>query len=119
MLMHHKAVVVLLWATAAATAPAALVMDHQLDLRRAALLLSTGLFHSTLAPLLYYNALRNVMAQHAAILGYVEPLAAIPLAFLLLSETPSTTALIGGILILVSGYLVIHLGGKEEKPSTS
>jgi len=38
----------------------------------------------------------------------MEPLAAIPLAFLFLSETPSFVALFGGILILFSGYLVIR-----------
>jgi drug/metabolite transporter (DMT)-like permease len=70
--------------------------------------MTTGLFHSTTAPLLYYNALRKVIAQHAAILGYMEPLAAIPLAFLLLAETPTMLALFGGFLILFSGYLVIH-----------
>ena len=108
MLLHHKAVVVLLWTTTIVTAPWALFMHYHLDYRTAGLLLITGVCHSTLAPLLYYSALRKVMAQHAAILGYMEPLAAIPLAFLFLSETPSFVALFGGILILFSGYLVIH-----------
>jgi len=108
MLLHHKAVVVLLWATTIVTAPWALFMHYHLDYRAAGLLLITGVFHSTLAPLLYYSALRNIIAQHAAILGYMEPLAAIPLAYLFLSETPSFIALFGGILILFSGYLVIH-----------
>jgi drug/metabolite transporter (DMT)-like permease len=108
MLLHHKAVVILLWTTTLVTAPWALTMDYHLDYRAAGLLLITGVMHSTLAPLLYYSALRKVMAQHAAILGYMEPLAAIPLAYLFLSETPSFIALFGGILILFSGYLVIH-----------
>ena len=108
MLLHHKAVVVLLWTTTIVTAPWALFMNYHLEYRTAGLLLITGVFHSTLAPLLYYSALRKVIAQHAAILGYMEPLAAIPLAYLFLSETPSSVALLGGILILFSGYLVIH-----------
>ncbi len=108
MLMHHKAVVILLWTTTLITAPWALFTDYTIDNRAAGLLLITGLFHSTLAPLLYYSALRKVIAQHAAILGYMEPLAAIPLAFLFLSETPSLAALFGGVLILISGYLVVH-----------
>jgi len=108
MRLHHKAVVVLLWTTTIVTAPWALFMHYHIDHRTAGLLLITGVFHSTLAPLLYYSALRKVMAQHAAILGYMEPLAAIPLAYLFLSETPSSFALLGGILILFSGYLVIH-----------
>jgi drug/metabolite transporter (DMT)-like permease len=108
MLLHHKAVVILLWTTTLVTAPWALTMDYHLHSRAVGLLLITGVMHSTLAPLLYYNALKKVMAQHAAILGYMEPLSAIPLAYLFLSETPTFVALFGGILILFSGYLVIH-----------
>jgi drug/metabolite transporter (DMT)-like permease len=108
MSLHNKAVVILLWSTTIMTAPWALFMHYNIDYRAAGLLLITGIFHSTAAPLLYYSALRNVMAQHAAILGYTEPLAAIPLAYLFLSETPLYVALFGGILILLSGYLVIH-----------
>jgi drug/metabolite transporter (DMT)-like permease len=65
---------------------------------------------------MYFTALRSVLAQHAAILGYIEPLAAIPLAFLFLSETPSLIALFGGLLIILSGYLVVHarLSQKES-----
>lgn len=108
MMMYHKAIIVLLWTTAIVTAPFALSMDYRLPVRSALLLLATGLLHSTTAPLLYFSALRQVLAQHAAILGYTEPLAAIPLAFVFLSETPSFAALIGGVLILFSGYLVVH-----------
>jgi drug/metabolite transporter (DMT)-like permease len=57
---------------------------------------------------MYFSALRRVMAQHAAILGYIEPLAAIPLAFLFLSERPPFLALLGGVLIILSGYLVVR-----------
>ncbi len=108
MLMHHKAIVVLLWITTIVLAPVVFFTDYHVDSHSAVLLLITGVLHSTLAPLLYYSALRKVMAQHAAILGYMEPLAAIPMAFLLLSETPSLVVLSGGAMILLSGYLVIH-----------
>ena len=107
-MMHHKAVVVLLWITVAVTAPAACLVDYDLTTRSVLLLVTGGLVHSTIAPLLYFSALRQVMAQHAAILGYIEPLAAVPLAFLFLSELPPATAICGGILILFSGYLVVH-----------
>jgi drug/metabolite transporter (DMT)-like permease len=108
MLMHHKAVVVLLWITTAITAPVALSVDHEVSLVAALLLLTGGLVHSTVAPLLYFSALRKVMAQHAAILGYIEPLAAVPLAVLFLGERPSCSSLAGGFLIMISGYLVIR-----------
>ena len=109
MLLHHKAIVLLLWVTVIVTAPAALASDYSLSLRTAALLFVTGVLHSTTAPLLYFSALRKVMAQHAAILGYIEPLAAIPLAYLFLSERPPMLALLGGILIILSGYLVVRV----------
>jgi drug/metabolite transporter (DMT)-like permease len=108
MLMHHKAVVVLLWITAAVTAPAAFIVDHHLTTRTVFLLVTGGLMHSTIAPLLYFSALRQVIAQHAAILGYIEPLAAVPLAFMFLSEFPPLIAIFGGFLILLSGYLVVR-----------
>jgi drug/metabolite transporter (DMT)-like permease len=119
MLLHHKAVVVLLWITTLVTAPIALSLEYHLDLRTFGLLLITGVFHSTTAPLLYYSALRRIIAQHAAILGYMEPLSAIPLAFLLLDEMPSLIAMVGGVLILASGYLVVRRGGGGEQMSSS
>lgn len=117
MRLHNKAVVVLLWATTFATAPAALIMDHSITIHTIALLLVAGVMHSTLAPLLYFSGLKKVIAQHAAILGYLEPLAAVPLAFLFLAETPSFVALFGGVLILFSGYMVIHSRLKAQEGS--
>jgi drug/metabolite transporter (DMT)-like permease len=108
LLLHHKAIVLQLWVTVIATAPAVFVSDYSLNLRTAALLCITGVLHSTTAPLMYFSALRRVLAQHAAILGYIEPLAAIPLAFLFLSERPPMLSLLGGALIIVSGYLVVR-----------
>ena len=117
LLLHQKAIIVLLWITIIATAPAALFVEHTIGMQSGMLLLITGLLHSTIAPLLYFGALRKVLAQHAAILGYIEPLAAIPLAFLFLAETPPFAALIGGFLILLSGALVMraHDGRPEQE----
>jgi drug/metabolite transporter (DMT)-like permease len=108
LLLHHKAIILLLWITAAVTAPAALTSGCTIGLRAGVLLAITGIMHSTTAPLLYFSALRRVLAQHAAILGYIEPLAAIPLAYLFLSEKPPLTALFGGLLILFSGYMIVR-----------
>jgi drug/metabolite transporter (DMT)-like permease len=115
MLLHHKAVFTILWITALVTGPIALMATYTLTARMLVLLLITGVFHSTVAPLLYYSALRKVIAQHAAILGYLEPLAAVPLAFLFLSESPGRTALAGGLLIMLSGYLVVHTASRPDK----
>jgi drug/metabolite transporter (DMT)-like permease len=108
LLLHHKAIILLLWITTAVTAPVALTSGCSITVRTGLLLLITGVMHSTTAPLLYFSALRRVLAQHAAILGYIEPLAAIPMAYLFLSEKPPLTALFGGMLILFSGYLIVR-----------
>lgn len=70
-------------------------------------LLIMGIFHSTIAPLLYVNGLKDVKANEAAILGYFEPVGAIILAFVFLHEVPGAAALLGGTLILYSGYMII------------
>jgi drug/metabolite transporter (DMT)-like permease len=46
----------------------------------------------------------------------MEPLAAIPLAFLFLSETPPPAAIAGGLLILVSGYFIVRSREKTAEP---
>lgn len=113
--LNQKAVIALLWITVFATAPFALSANYSMDPWKLFLLFLTGVFHSTIAPLMYFSALRSVLAQHAAILGYIEPLAAIPLAFLVLAEVPTWFALFGGILIMLSGYLVVHFRTAAEE----
>ena len=66
-----------------------------------------GVVHSTIAPLLYFRGLREVTANRSAILGYLEPVCAIILGILFLSEAVTYKIVIGGILILFSGYLTI------------
>ena len=66
-----------------------------------------GVVHSTIAPLLYFRGLREVTANRSAILGYLEPVCAIILGILFLSEAVTYKIVIGGILILLSGYLTI------------
>jgi len=71
-------------------------------------LIAIGILHSTIAPFLYTQGFKSVKANEAAILGYFEPLGATILAFIFLHETPGITALIGGSLILISGYMVLR-----------
>jgi drug/metabolite transporter (DMT)-like permease len=70
-------------------------------------LITMGVVHSTIAPLLYVEGLRSVKANEAAILGYFEPVGAILLALIFLRETPGLTVLLGGTLILYSGYMIV------------
>jgi drug/metabolite transporter (DMT)-like permease len=69
--------------------------------------LIVGIVHSTIAPILYYKGLKLVTANRAAVLGYLEPVCAITFAMLFLGEYPSAISLIGGALIIFSGYLTL------------
>jgi drug/metabolite transporter (DMT)-like permease len=67
-----------------------------------------GIIHSTIAPVLYYKGLQYVTANRAAVLGYLEPVCAIFFSILFLSEIPGVYTIIGGILIIFSGYLTLR-----------
>ncbi len=66
-----------------------------------------GVAHSTIAPILYYKGLSEVRANRAAILGYIEPVGAIIFGMIFLKEYPAPVSLLGGALILFSGYISI------------
>ena len=67
-----------------------------------------GIVHSTIAPILYYKGLQSVTANRAAVLGYLEPVCAIIFSVLLLNEIPRFQSVIGGMLIIFSGYLTVR-----------
>lgn len=69
-----------------------------------------GLVHSTFAPILYYRGLRVVAANRAAVLGYLEPVCAIMLGALLLGEAPAAVSMLGGAIIVFSGWLTMKGG---------
>lgn len=71
-------------------------------------LILMGLVHSTAAPLLYIRGLRDVRASKAAVLGYLEPVGAVIFALLIFQEYPKMTSAVGGVLIVLSGYLTIR-----------
>ena len=78
-----------------------------------------GLVHSTAAPLLYIRGLKEVKASKAAILGYIEPVSAMILAWIAFQEMPRVMSIIGGALILYSGYLTIKRREKQTRQQAS
>jgi drug/metabolite transporter (DMT)-like permease len=70
-----------------------------------------GIVYCTIAPILYYKGLQYVAASRAAVLGYLEPVCAIIFSMLLLDEMPGVYSLIGGLLIILSGYLTMRDSG--------
>ena len=80
----------------------------ELPLKALSIYLIMGIVHSTIAPILYYKGLQNVTANKAAILGYLEPVCAVLLGILFLKEMPGIKSILGGSLIIFSGYLTIR-----------
>jgi drug/metabolite transporter (DMT)-like permease len=74
-----------------------------------------SVMHSTAAPFLYYRGLKCVQAGRAAILGYIEPLGAITSGMVFLDETPGPKSLVGGVLILLSGWMVIKKAADNDR----
>ena len=66
-----------------------------------------GIVHSTIAPILYFKGLQRVTANRAAVLGYLEPPSAIIFSVLFLKEIPGINSIIGGLFIILSGYLTL------------
>lgn len=67
-----------------------------------------GIIHSTIAPILYFRGMREVTANKSAILGYLEPVCAIILGIIFLHEAVTYKTIIGGAMIIFSGYLTIR-----------
>lgn len=72
-----------------------------------------GIIHSTIAPILYFKGLQKVTANRTAVLGYLEPPSAIIFSIIFLNELPGVNSIIGGILIILSGYLVLREKGGD------
>jgi len=72
------------------------------------LLILFGLLFAIIATSLHFHGVKRIKAQHAGILGYMEPVAATTYAVFLLTEIPTLFTLMGGALILFGGYLVIR-----------
>lgn len=67
------------------------------------------------AGLVYLYALKRVKAQDAALLSYIEPVSAMVLGLVLLSETPNWQDFVGAALIIVAGALLMRLRRPGEE----
>jgi len=76
------------------------------------LLLLLGVVLCTLAPLFYLSGLKHLKAQHTAVIGYLEPLAAVLLGLLLTGSSPDLTVWLGGGAILIAGISITLLKDK-------
>jgi drug/metabolite transporter (DMT)-like permease len=90
--------------------------DYRLTWTDAWIVLVSGLIYTALCFSLFTDGLRFVRAEHAGIIGYLEPVTAPLWAFLLIGERPPLTTFAGGALIVAAGILVIVFGRGEAKP---
>lgn len=88
--------------------PSFLLLDAAPASRSIIILVISALLTSTAAGLLVLSGLRKVEAHRAAVLSYLEPFVAALLAWIFLAERPGPSALMGGALIVVAGYLVVR-----------
>lgn len=66
-----------------------------------------GIMHSTIAPVIYYAGMKYITANKTAVLGYLEPVCAIILSYIFLNEKPYINTILGGSLIIISGYITL------------
>jgi len=87
-------------------APMAHLVTLSLSVQSWLLLLILAGVNTSLAVTLYFYGLGVVEAHKAVILTYLEPLSAAILGLLFLGQILEVSDIVGGVLILVSGYLV-------------
>ncbi len=68
-----------------------------------------GVILCALAPLLYLSGLKHLRAQPTAVIGYLEPLAAVLLGIFIQGGSPSLPVWLGGAAILISGIIITLL----------
>ncbi|MCR5228596.1 MAG: DMT family transporter [Solobacterium sp.] len=69
-------------------------------------LLTIGAVHTGIAYCLYFSALKELPGQKTAILSYLDPLTAVLISVLILSEPMSLIQVIGGLLVL--GFTLLN-----------
>ncbi|MBU4139065.1 MAG: DMT family transporter, partial [Euryarchaeota archaeon] len=82
------------------------------------LLILFGLIPTAIGGILYFNGLRLVKAQSASIISLLEPLSAVVLAFIILSEPVAFTTVIGGGFILL-GAGILSRESKSKNGSSA
>ncbi len=78
-----------------------------------AALVTLGIVQTAVAGFIFLSGLRRVRTDHAAILTYVEPAAAVAFAALFLGEPLTIATVAGGALVVTGGILVARLESRE------
>lgn len=79
-------------------------------------LIILGIVHTGIAYLIYFTVIQKVPSQTVALYSYIDPISAIIMSSILLSERMSLLQIVGGILILGSTFISeIYTGKMNEK----
>jgi len=76
-------------------------------------LIVVGVVHTFIAYCLYFSAIKDIPGQEAAILSYVDPLVAVLVSVLILSEGIAPLQIVGGALVL--GFTLWNELGNTKK----
>ena len=68
-------------------------------------MLLVGVVHSGIMYCLYFSALGTLRGQQSAVLSYIDPLVAVLVSAVFLSEPITALQLVGGVVILLSTLL--------------
>jgi drug/metabolite transporter (DMT)-like permease len=93
--------------------------DFSIEIEGYAFVLYLGLFCTSIATLLWALGLEGVSATASATIMLVEVLTALAISILVLKETMSSAAVFGGLVVLISIFLVAGTGGGERTPVKS
>jgi len=113
---HLKPAVILLYQstfTVILTAPFISLSAFTIEVNQVFMFLVYSLTVNILGVTLYLKGLRHVAAQHAGILAYSEPVIVVIIGILFFREMPSIKLLIGGLMIIYSGYLILKAEAKR------
>ncbi|QAA30561.1 DMT family transporter [Clostridium manihotivorum] len=72
--------------------------------------LMVGIIHTGIAYMLYFTAMKSLESHSIAILSYIDPISAVIFSTLLLGESITAVQIIGGIIVLLSTFLVERTG---------
>jgi len=87
----------------------------QFTARNFAIAAFLGVVCTALTFSLVMDGMHYIKVQHAAIMGYIEPVSAPLYALVILSQVPSWWTIAGGALIIGAGVIVVRYGAAEAE----
>ncbi|MFL6518428.1 MAG: DMT family transporter [Bacillus sp. (in: firmicutes)] len=86
-------------------------------------ILILGIVHTGFAYFLYFTSIQELKGQTIAVLSYIDPISAVIIAAIFLSEGMTVIQMIGGVLVLSSTFLSekleLKVAKKGQTPTTS